>query len=96
MSQAATTPAPIVVDVTVNLTAIVRPEPDAGGYSASIPALPGCHTQGETLEEAKAMAKEAIELYLETLQDRGLPAPEDEDPNFFKSKVSVQLSREAV
>jgi hypothetical protein len=42
-------PPPIVVDVPVSLTAIVRPEPEAGGYSASIPALPGCHTQGETL-----------------------------------------------
>ncbi len=50
-----TAPAPpFVVDVTVILTAIVSPEPQAGGYSASIPALPGCHTQGETLDEVRA------------------------------------------
>jgi len=54
------TPAPhLAVDVAVVLTAIVRPEPDAGGYSASIPALPGCHTQGETLDEVRANPREA-------------------------------------
>jgi len=38
-----------------------------GGYVAFVPALPGCHTQGETLEEAERNVKEAIELYLESL-----------------------------
>ena len=83
-------------DTLLQYTVLFTPDEESGWFIAEVPALPGCHTQGETLEEAKAMAKEAIELYLETLQDRGLPAPEDEDPNFFKSKVSVQLSREAV
>jgi predicted RNase H-like HicB family nuclease len=49
----------LVIDVAVVLTAIVRPEPDAGGYSASIPALPGCHTQDETLDEVRANLREA-------------------------------------
>ena len=51
MSSAVIPAPPIAVDVAVTLTAIVRPEPNAGGYSASIPALPGCHTQGESLDE---------------------------------------------
>jgi antitoxin HicB len=38
-----------------------------GGYVVSVPALPGCHTQGETLEEAERNVKEAIGLYLESL-----------------------------
>ena len=38
-----------------------------GGYVAFVPALAGCHTQGETLEEAERHVKEAIELYLESL-----------------------------
>jgi predicted RNase H-like HicB family nuclease len=38
-----------------------------GGYVALVPALPGCHTQGETLEEAESNVKEAIALYLESL-----------------------------
>ena len=42
---------PITVDVTATFTALVYPEPEAGGYSAEIPALPGCYTQGETLDE---------------------------------------------
>ena len=38
-----------------------------GGYVAFVPALPGCHTQGETLEETESNVKEAIVLYLESL-----------------------------
>ncbi len=73
MSHSTTTTAPIVVDVSVNLTAIVRPEPEAGGYSASIPALPGCHTQGETLDEVRANLREAAEGWLAVAHDDGLP-----------------------
>lgn len=36
-----------------------------GGYSVSVPALPGCFSQGDTFEEAKKNIQEAIELYLE-------------------------------
>ena len=42
-------------------------EHDEHGYYAWCPELPGCHTQGETLQEATDNAREAIELYLETL-----------------------------
>jgi len=42
-------------------------EDETGGYVAFVPALPGCHTQGDTLEELIKHVKEAIELYLETL-----------------------------
>jgi predicted RNase H-like HicB family nuclease len=38
-----------------------------GGYVAFVPTLPGCHTQGETLEEAEHNVKEAIAVYLESL-----------------------------
>ena len=54
---------------------ILEKEP-SGGYSVSIPALPGCATQGETLGECLANAKEAVELYLESLREDGFPAPE--------------------
>ena len=44
-----------------------------GGYVAFIPSLPGCHTQGETLEEAEKNMKEAAALYLEDiLAERGV------------------------
>lgn len=44
-------------------------EDETGGYIAFIPALPGCHTQADTLEELIKNVREAIELYLETLSD---------------------------
>lgn len=72
-------------------TVLFTPDEEAGGFTVEVPALPGCVTQGETLAEAKAMAREAIELFLETLADRGIPAPEDAEPNFFKSKVAVHF-----
>jgi predicted RNase H-like HicB family nuclease len=72
MSRAATPAPPLAIDVAVTLTAIVRPEPDAGGYSASIPALPGCHTQGETLDEVRANLREAAEGWLAVAHEDGV------------------------
>ena len=46
-----------------------------GGYVASVPALPGCHTQGDTIEEAGQNIKEAIALYLESLAAHGESIP---------------------
>ena len=42
-----------------------------------MPALPGCASQGRTVEEALSNAQEAIELYTSVLRDRGEPIPED-------------------
>jgi antitoxin HicB len=55
---------------------VLTPE-EEGGYSVSVPALPGCVSQGETREEALAMIREAIEVYLESLEAHGdvVPAP---------------------
>ncbi len=72
MSRTNTPPPPVVVNVPVVLTALVRPEPVAGGYSASIPALPGCHTQGETLDEVRANLHEAAEGWLAVAHDDAL------------------------
>jgi len=44
-----------------------------------VPALPGCITFGTDLEEAKANAKEAIELYIESLKEHGEEIPSDEN-----------------
>jgi len=48
-----------------------------GGFTVSVPALPGCITYGEDLDHAIAMAREAIELYIEELQERGESVPDD-------------------
>jgi len=55
---------------------LIEPE-EEGGYHAWCPALPGCHVQGETKEEALKNLKEAIELYLESLKEHGEPIPDD-------------------
>jgi predicted RNase H-like HicB family nuclease len=53
-----------------NYKILLKPEPE-GGYTVTVPSLHGCITYGETLKHAKEMAKEAIELYLESLEIRG-------------------------
>jgi len=53
---------------------VLSPETE-GGYSVFVPDLPSVATQGETREEALAMAKEAIEGYLEVMAEDGLPVP---------------------
>jgi antitoxin HicB len=58
------------------VTYTVHVEPaEEGGYVAFFPALPGCHTQGETLDEVIAMAKDALTGYLESLRAYGDPIP---------------------
>ena len=49
---------------------LLQKEPE-GGFTVSVPALPGCITYGENIDEALAMAKEAIELYIDELKERG-------------------------
>jgi antitoxin HicB len=56
---------------------ILLTKEEEGGYMVTVPALAGCITQGDTIEEALAMGKEAIELYIEELQSRGEPIPDN-------------------
>ena len=49
---------------------VVLMEDETGGYVALVPALPGCHTQGDTLAEVMDNVKEAIDLYIETLTEK--------------------------
>lgn len=57
-------------------TAVFEPA-EEGGYVVTFPALPGCATQGETLDEARAMAADALRGYLEILLEEGRPLPPD-------------------
>jgi len=57
---------------------LLRKEPE-GGYTAIVPSLPGCITYGDTIEEAIKMAKEAIELYIESLKEHGEEIPTDKE-----------------
>ncbi len=60
-----------------------------GGYTIIVPALPGCITYGENVDEAIAMAKEAIELYIEELQDRGEDIPDDSNTLEFSLNLEM-------
>ena len=60
-----------------------------GGYVAFVPALPGCHTQGETLEETEQNVTEAIALYVECLIADGEPIPEE--GRSFQGRVTVPI-----
>ena len=48
-----------------------------GEWCASCPSLPGCHSQGDTREQAIANIRDAIEAYIEALEADGLPVPEE-------------------
>jgi antitoxin HicB len=58
-------------------TAILEYDPEAGAYSVTVPALPGCTSQGVTVEEALANAKEAVAGHLAALEALGQPIPEE-------------------
>lgn len=58
-------------------TIFLHPEPEVGGYSVEVPSLPGCRTQGDTLEEAIANAREAIAAWIASAEAHGEPIPEE-------------------
>ena len=61
-------------------TLLLIPDPEEGGYTVRVPAVPGCVTEGDTLEEAIAMAREAIAGWLEAARQNGEPIPEETAP----------------
>jgi predicted RNase H-like HicB family nuclease len=75
-----------------NFTALFEPA-EEGGYIVTCPALPGFVTEGDTLEQARQMATDAIQGYLESLRKDGQPIPADKtipaEPR--KEHISVAL-----
>jgi len=63
--------------VTYRYTVILEREAD-GGFHAYCPALKGCHSQGDSLDEAVANIREAIEVYLESVAEQGEPIPQED------------------
>lgn len=66
----------------MKLRIVLEPSPD-GGYTATVPALPGCISEGDTREDALTNVKEAIELYLEPIED---------DENFHEEAESLDIA----
>ncbi len=67
---------------------LLHKEPE-GQYSVTIPALTGCITFGNNIDHAIEMAKEAIELYIEELKDRGEAIPDDNNTLEYSLNVSA-------
>ena len=72
----------------LNFTVIMTPD-ETGGYVVTCPALPGLVTEGDTLEEAREMAADAIRGYIESLQKDGEPIPTD---NPIVEEVAVEVA----
>ena len=58
----------------MNIKAIIHPA-EEGGYWAEVPALPGCITEGDSMEEVMANLKDAIEGWLDVANSRNIIAP---------------------
>jgi predicted RNase H-like HicB family nuclease len=70
-------------------TAIFEPDKEAGGYTVTIPVLPGCISEGNSFEEALKNIKEAAELYLEVLKEEREEIPVEENSVVAPIEVRV-------
>jgi predicted RNase H-like HicB family nuclease len=63
---------------------------EEGGYWVEVPSLPGCFSQGETIDEALSNVREAIEVHIQGLKDDGRDVPKDE--GFVIGRVEVKAA----
>lgn len=74
--------------VSMRYTVILEQEPD-GGYVATVPALPGCVSQGETRDEVLRNIREAADLYIEDCIAAGDPVPTEAGREYFELKTGT-------
>lgn len=72
----------------LNYRILLRKEPE-GSYTVIVPSLPGCVTIGDNIEEVLKMAKEAIMLYIESLQAHGEEIPSESDTLEYTMSVNI-------
>lgn len=72
-------------------TAVFEPA-EEGGYIVTFPAVPGLATQGETLDEARAMAADCLRAYLELLSKDGQPLPYEAPEGQITERLTVDLA----
>ncbi|MGI8668996.1 MAG: type II toxin-antitoxin system HicB family antitoxin [Aridibacter sp.] len=66
-------------------------EKDEDAYHAFVPALSGCHSFGDTIDEARQNISEALELHLEVMIEDGETIPIEKEP-FFVSRLSIPIA----
>lgn len=76
-------------EVVHEYTVIYHPA-DEGGYTVSVPSLPGCVSEGDTLEEARVMIHDAIRGYIEVLLKDGEVIPTE--PHLIQEKVIIPVT----
>ena len=76
----------------MNLRVILEPS-EEGGYTAIVPSLPGCLSEGDTREEALKNIREAIELYLEPVEDDSSFAVDSEQLERMSKVPSLNYTR---
>ena len=75
--------------MTRRYTVVLEPDPDEGGYTVTVPALPGCVTEGDTVEEALENAEDAIRSLLAYFKESGKPIPEEtRAPQLFAVEIA--------
>jgi len=75
--------------------AYFEPDLEDGGYTVTVPALPGCISQGDTLDHARFMIQDAIECYLGSLRKDGIEPPPSDAPeptNTLEQVVEVSMT----
>jgi predicted RNase H-like HicB family nuclease len=72
----------------LSYTVILEREAD-GGFVVSVPALPGCVSQGDSRQEALRNIREAIELYVEDCREAGDPIPEEAGREYVEVETKV-------
>ncbi|MDO8690633.1 MAG: type II toxin-antitoxin system HicB family antitoxin [Dehalococcoidia bacterium] len=71
-------------------TVVLDPDEEGKGYTVTVPALPGCTSEGDTLEEALENIRDAIQLYLRMCRRNGEPAPKELiSPQMLKVRVAA-------
>ena len=72
----------------MHYTVVLEQESD-GGYVASVPALPGCVSQGDTRAQVLANIREAIDLYVEDCREAGDPVPTEAGKEFVEVEAEA-------
>ena len=71
---------------------VILEREEEGGFHASCPTLPGCHSQGESFDEAIANIKEAISLYLESMAAHGEDIPDEAEIVIAAAEVETSAA----
>jgi antitoxin HicB len=80
--------------MTRTYTFVFNPEPE-GGYTVTCPALPGLATYGETMDEARSMARDAMEGLIQVMLEEGEAIPDSETRRILEAALTAQVGTPA-